>query len=141
MYSEFDITTQEYVEIIYELQKNNKVARVKDIADKRGVTRSSVSTALNLLKKKNLINHSTYGLVELTDEGIELGEELEERHQVIKDFFINILSVDSDIAEQDACVLEHHLDSTVLDSIVNFITFFENCPDYLDKFKNYNTND
>ena len=49
----FDTTTQEYVEIIYDLQKNNKVARVKDIAKNRGVTRSSVSIALKLLKKRS----------------------------------------------------------------------------------------
>jgi DtxR family Mn-dependent transcriptional regulator len=135
MHSDFDTTTQEYVEIIYEIQKKKKVARVKEIAKQRGVTRSSVSTALNLLKKKKLINHENYGLVELTDEGQQLGEELEERHQIIKDFFIDILSINPEIAEQDACILEHHISTQVLDSFVGFIAFIKNYPDWLKEFK------
>lgn len=139
MHSDFDTTTQEYVEIIYEIQKKKKVARVKEIAKKRGVTRSSVSIALNLLKKKKLINHETYGLVELTDEGQQLGEELEERHKILKDFFIDILSINPETAEQDACILEHHISTMVLNSFVGFIAFIKNYPDWLNEFKRFNT--
>ena len=89
MESQFDTTTQEYIEIIHHLQNKHKVARVKDIARHRGVTRSSVSTALNLLKKKNLIKHENYGLVELTEEGEQLGQTLDERHAIINKFFIS----------------------------------------------------
>ena len=133
---DFDTTTQEYVEIIYDLQKINKVARVKDIAKKRGVTRSSVSTALTFLKKKKLVNHETYGLVELTDSGNKLGEELEKRHEIIKDFFLNILNIDHNIAEENACIVEHYIDKKVLDSLVNFIDFIKNKPEWLSQFKN-----
>ncbi len=134
MYSDFDTTTQEYVEIIYDIQKYKKVARVKDIAEKRGVTRSSVSTALNLLKKKGLITHESYGLIELTEKGNLLGKELEERHEIIKDFFLNILFLDPDIADENACKLEHHISSSALKSLVNFITFLKHHPDLLNNY-------
>jgi len=135
MDSKFDTTTQEYVEIIYEIQKSQKVARVKDIAEKRGVTRSSVSTALNILKEKELVNHESYGLVELTDKGEELATELEERHAIIKDFFLNVLHIEPESAEENACKLEHYITTNVLDSLVNFIAFIKDNPQCLKQFQ------
>jgi len=137
MQQNFDTTTQEYVEIIYELQKINRVARVKDIADKRGVSPSSVSTALNLLKEKALIEHDVYGVVMLTKMGNELGKELEERHQTIKNFFIHVLDIKPEIAEKEACILEHHINNQVFESLVEFIDFVENQPAWLSKYRNY----
>ncbi len=135
MSSDFDTTIQEYVEIIYEIQKDQKVARVKDIAQRRGVTRSSVSTVLNVLRHNDLIHHESYGLVELTEKGRLLGEQLEERHQVIENFLTDILSVNDLIASKDACVLEHYISPEVLDSLVNFISFIKDYPDCLEQFK------
>lgn len=132
----FDSTTQEYVEIIYEIQKAHKVARVKDIATKRGVTKASVSTALTQLKKKGLINHETYGLIELTSKGEKLARELDESHGIIKDFFTNILNIDSDIANEDACRLEHHISKDVLKSLVKFMTFMKANPKFTNEWLN-----
>ena len=135
MNADFDTTTQEYVEIIYELQKNNKVARVKEIAERRGVSRSSVSIALNLLKKKKLIEHENYGLVELTDTGMQLGKELEQRHQIIRDFFVNILNIEPEIAENDACKLEHYIHQDIFNSLVDFVAFMNENSEWAEKFK------
>jgi len=128
MKKEFNPTTQEYVEIIHELQKENKVARVKDIAKKRGVTRSSVSTALNGLKKKQLVIHENYGQVELTETGKRLGDELEERHQAIKGFLTRILGLNPQEAEIDACKIEHYISPKTIQALIQFIDFIENCP-------------
>jgi DtxR family Mn-dependent transcriptional regulator len=135
----FDTTTQEYVEIIHNIQKNHKVARVKDIASTRGVTRSSVSTILNLLKEKALIEHESYGLVELTEKGEALARALERRHMAIKKFFIEILGIPTDIADNDACKMEHHISSETMDSLTRFLAFVEEHPgiknEYLKQFK------
>lgn len=126
MVQKFDLTTQEYIEIIFDLQKKDNFARVTDIAKERGVSRSSVSTALNVLKKRRLINHETYGNVELTPEGFSLGSELEKRHQVIARFFTNFLAIPAEHANVDACQLEHHISNESIRRLVQFIHFFEN---------------
>lgn len=118
-----DTTTQEYVEIIHELQKQNKVARVKDIAKRRGVSRSSVSTVLNLLKKRNLVIHEQYGLVELTSTGEQLGEILAHRHEAIYKFLTEILGVKAKIADQDACKLEHYISPETVKKLIDFLEF------------------
>jgi DtxR family transcriptional regulator, Mn-dependent transcriptional regulator len=135
MITDFDPTTQEYVEIIYEIQKSQQVARVKDIAERRGVTKSSVSTALAMLKQKELIDHESYGLVVLTDKGLALAKSLEETHQLIRDFFVDILNVNPDIAENNACIIEHHINNQVLDSLANFMIFLKQEPDMITRWK------
>ena len=103
-------------------------------------TRSSVSTALNLLKAKNLIKHESYGLIELTEKGEKLGKVLDERHSVIKKFFIDVLGIHPEIADADACKMEHHISPEILNCFINYLAFVKDFPkfheEYLDHFKN-----
>ena len=135
-----DTTTQEYVEIIHDIQKKNKVARVKDIADQRGVCRSSVSTVLNMLKKQKLVIHEQYGLVELTTTGKRLGNILARRHETIFSFLTEILGVPVHIAEEDACKLEHHISPETVEYLNNFLAFFREHfdNDWLARLKKFN---
>ena len=108
-----DTTTQEYIEVIRDLENENKVARVKDIADRRGVSRSSVSIILNQLLKKDLIAHEQYGHVSLSQKGRRLANDLERRHQAIKEFLVKVLGVSDENAEKDACKFEQDRKSVV----------------------------
>lgn len=123
-----DMLTQEYIEIIALLEKENRVARVKDIACKRGVTRSSVSIALNQLAKKSLIMHESYSHVTLTPLGRKLAHQLDLRHQAVKLFLTTVLGLPDSVAEQDACKFEHLISSETLAAITKFLTSIEHCP-------------
>jgi len=103
----FDIVTQEYVKVIYLLERENRVARVTDIADKRGVTKSSVSLVLQSLQKKDLVERKQYGFITLTASGKRLGITLLRRHQTIRAFLVDVLGVSPHTADDDACKIEH----------------------------------
>ncbi len=128
MQAAYDTTTQEYVEVIRDLEREFKVARVKDIAERRGVSRSSVSIALNQLVKKELITHEQYGHISLTPAGQELAQDLERKHQAIKKFLTSILGISEPVADKDACTLEHHMSNETLDRLSDFVEFVEKCP-------------
>ena len=51
---------ENYLETILELEKANKVARAKDIADKLNLQRGSVTGALKSLAAAGLINYHPY---------------------------------------------------------------------------------
>ncbi len=53
---------ENYLEAILNLEKTQKVARVKDIADKLSLQRGSVSGALKSLEEKGLINYTALQL-------------------------------------------------------------------------------
>lgn len=124
----YEKTVQEYVEIIAGLLTDNPVARVKDIAAARGVTLPSVTSALEKLKELRLVEKEHYGFVTLTSEGHKLADELQVIHQTFKKLFLDVLGVDEEIAEKDACNLEHHISPQTQNALVKFVTFLESCP-------------
>ena len=82
---------EDYLETIFELETSNKVARAKDIAEKRGVLQGSVTGALRALADKGLINYKPYSFITLTDKGELISKEITRSHAVISDFLQNIL--------------------------------------------------
>ena len=112
-----DKTTQEYIEVIFELELENRVARVKDIADRRGVSKSTVSLILRQLLEKQLIVHEQYSHVSLSDKGRTLAQILDKRHETLKNFMISNLKMSEENAERDACKLEHEISLEMLDAI------------------------
>lgn len=127
----YDITTQEYIKVIFSLEQEHRVARVTDIAKRRGVTKSSVSLVLNQLQKKALIDRKQYGHVTLTKSGRRLGSELHKRHQAIKVFLVLVLGVPEKIAERDACQIEHDLSQQTWSELQRFTAVLQNCPNHV----------
>lgn len=128
MLHEYDLLTQEYIEVISELESKNRVARVKDIAEARQVSSANVSIALNNLAKKDLITHEQYGHVLLTAQGRKLARDLARRHQAIKLFLIRILGINPELAEIDACKIEHVMSPASLAALHDFLQFVAYCP-------------
>ena len=119
---------EDYLETILELEKTQKVARVKDIAEMRGVLRGSVTGALKSLAEKGLINYEPYSFITLTQKGAAVAGEINRRHKVIKNFLVHVLQLDPDTAEDNACRMEHAMDRAAVDRMVAFIDYMESCP-------------
>ena len=117
-YSTFE---QEYVELIYALQKKNPVARIKDIAKLRDVASPTVTVAVDRLKSAGLVTHEKSGYVVLTEEGRFLAGRLERRHALVRRFLVEVLGVDPEIAEEDACNIEHVLHRQSIDNLEQFL--------------------
>ncbi len=98
---------EDYLEAIMILQKDRKVARVRDIARLLDVKMPSVTGAVKNLAEKGLVNYERYSFVTLTDKGVKIAGEIISRHRIIYDFLNGILGVSPEIAELDACRIEH----------------------------------
>ncbi len=136
---------EDYLETILELEKTKKVARVKDIAEEMKVLRGTVTGALKTLAAKELINYEPYSFITLTRRGASIAREVTRRHAVIKNFLQNVLLLDTEKAEQNACKMEHAMDKTAIDRLVKFIEYIHNCPrageDWIQAFVNYYSKD
>ncbi len=119
---------EDYLEAIYQLQRKNESVRVKEIADFVGVKMPSVSSALRALKEKGLVEHERYGEVVLTEEGRETAEFLCRRHFALTTFLRDILGLDEEQAETEACGIEHALSAETLRRLLMLIDFIERCP-------------
>jgi DtxR family Mn-dependent transcriptional regulator len=96
-----------YLQAVASLKKDKGYARVGDIAERLGVSKSGVTSMLRSLQARGLVDHERYGCVELTEPGRELAERTESNRQVLSVFFRDILGVSEEIAIEDACMIEH----------------------------------
>ena len=112
---------EDYLKVIHLLNDQSMGVRVKDIAQRMEITMASVSCALKSLKKQGLVSHPRYDLVALTPTGTRIAKAIYRRHCIISEFLSNVLEVDSEIADRDACVMEHHISSETLDKFVHFL--------------------
>ncbi|MDR3629854.1 MAG: metal-dependent transcriptional regulator [Desulfocapsaceae bacterium] len=119
---------EDYIEAIYHIVEEKLVARSKDIAMRLGVSRASVTEALRALSHKELINYAPYEAITMTEKGKKAAEDVIFRHNALKRFFIEILSIDNDTAEEGACRIEHAAPPEVISRMINFIEFLQVCP-------------
>lgn len=111
---------EDYLEAILELSTREGHAHSKDIAERLCVARPSVTGALRTLKKKGMANYEPYGSVTLTKAGKRAAQKVARRHKIIKSFFVNVLGVENDIAQQAACKAEHSLGPEVISKLLCF---------------------
>lgn len=117
MISSLSPTLEDYLEAIWHIAGDSGVARVKDIADKLDVKRSSVTIAMQSLAAKQFIVYSPYSYIQLTTEGKEIAQCVGKRHAVLRAFFEDILQLDSSEAETCACKMEHGMNAQLCDGI------------------------
>ena len=114
---------EDYLEAIYNLAGESNITRSRDIADQLGVSRASVTGALRALKEKSLVNYQPYNYISLTKSGQTAAAEIANKHRILKSFFIDILDVKSDIAQQAACKAEHALGPDIIAKLLSFVEF------------------
>ncbi len=116
---------EDYLKIIFQLERERRVARVKDIAARKGVRMASVTGALRRMSKEGLVNYGAREFVELTEEGADLARKVLQRNDFLCQFLTMTLGLDSDTVEKDACALEHHLSPETLSRLAAFYQFIE----------------
>lgn len=134
---------ENYLEVILELERTQKVARAKEIADRLQIQPGSVTGALKNLAEKGYIHYEPYSYITLTDRGKKRAEEITFRHQTLLNFFLNVLQVDPSTAEETACRMEHAIDKKTINRLVQFIDYIFSCPrtgqQWIQSFSDYCT--
>ena len=129
---------EDYMEAIFHIVTERKVARVKEIAEAVGVWMASVTSAVQTLAEKGLVAHDKFGYVDVTPEGADLADRIVRRHRVLTSFMIDVLGLDPSLAEQEACQMEHSISRATLERLTRFAEFLQTCPragtDWLERF-------
>lgn len=119
---------EDYLEIILQLQQKKRIARVRDIAAKKGVSNASVSNALARLARDGFVVHEAHEFVELTERGAELARRVLRRHEFLISFLRDVLHVSPETADNDACAIEHQVSAETLERLAAFYQFVCSCP-------------
>lgn len=111
-----------YLLTIHKLKENRGFARVTDIAKDLSLTKGSVSTMLNNLKKKNLIQEEDEcKFVVLTDLGHEEVHRILSARTLLFYFLKDFVGVDETTAEYDSCQMEHLMSPKTGELFFNFM--------------------
>ncbi len=98
-----------YLLTIHKLKEEKGYARVTDIAKELGLTKGSVSTALNNLKKRELVVEDESKFLSLSKLGHDEVHRILSVRTLMYYFMKDILKVDDDVAHKDSCLVEHLL--------------------------------
>ena len=111
---------ENYLETIYLLTQEKRVARSKDIAEHLKVNRSSVTGALQALRDRELVNYEPYGSITLTKTGADEARRVLRRHVALRNFFVDVLEIEEGEADEVACRMEHGISKHVVDRLIAF---------------------
>ena len=126
--SQVSSSLEDYLEAIYHIVEAKGAARAKDLVMRLGVHNSSVTQALRSLSQKKLVNYAPYDVITLTDSGQNIALDVVKRHETLSEFLNKVLGLPEDEADEGACRMEHAINAPILDRLVKFVEYFENCP-------------
>ena len=119
---------EDYLEAVLILQKKQGMVRSIDLARYMGfskpsishavggVSKASVSYAVSALREGGFLTVDSDYVLHLTETGRNVAEKIYERHQFFTEQFI-AAGVDPEIAERDACRIEHAISQDTFEKI------------------------
>ena len=112
---------EDYLEAVFVLKQQKKSVRMTDIAEFLAVSKPSVNRAIGTLKDAGLLKHETYGEITLTSAGKARAKDVLSRHHLLKVFLTDTLGVETEIAEKDACRMEHVMSKESIEKLSDFL--------------------
>jgi DtxR family Mn-dependent transcriptional regulator len=100
---------------------------MRDVARAVGVTPPSATGAVKSLKDRGLVSHERYEDVVLTANGKVAAQDVHQRHEELRSFFEEILLLDADTADEEACRLEHSISALAIDRLRRFLGCIRQC--------------
>lgn len=129
---------------IASLLKENGYARGIDVANYLDISRSSVSVTLHKLLAKGYITEDSNKFYQLTVTGNAITNDVLSTRRIVKKFFKEILGVSEQLAEEDACQIEHLLHHKTSQKLFKFINFMDSeskkGSDILERFRSFEHN-
>lgn len=110
-----------YLLTIHKLKESNGYARVTDIAKDLGITKGSVSTALNNLKKRDLVVEDESKFLSLSDNGHAQVHRILSSRTLLFYFLKDFVGVTEEAAMQDSCLMEHLVSDETLMKFFDFM--------------------
>lgn len=126
---ELTASLEDYLETIYTLIQEKKLARVRDICRARGVRAGSVSPAMRRLADMGLVKYEQREYIDLTEEGERQALKVLTRHRMLTRFLVDVLRMEPAAAELDACAMEHNMSDQAMTRLTRFMEFLEEHPD------------
>ena len=108
---------EDYLECLLMLGQEQNVVHRIDVAKRMSVSQAAVNKAIKILFEKGYVYEDGKHLY-LTENGKEYAEKVYERHCIIRQFLVEN-GVSPEIAEEDACKMEHLISNETFEMMKN----------------------
>lgn len=119
---------EEYIEVIYRLQKKYGMAKTKELSETLHVVPGSITNTIEHLESHGLVTHEPYRGVKLTTEGEKIAVDIIRRHRLAERLLTDILKAEWSNVHEDACKLEHALTKNVASLLEERLGHPKCCP-------------
>ena len=116
---------EHYLRAIWAVRTRRGYARLADVARELGVTPPTLSVGLRPLEARGLVAHDDRRFLVLTPEGERLAREVHHRFAVLRSFLTDVLRVDDERAEREACLIEHDISGVTTDRLLDLLRLLQ----------------
>ncbi len=109
---------EDYLEMICRVLQRCDVVRINELAEKLHVKPSSASKMVSNLKQAGYIEFKKYGYIVATKKGMETGNYLLYRHDVLHDFLCAINHSDNELEQVEK--IEHFINKSTIENLEKF---------------------
>ena len=125
----FNESTEMYLKTIVELANGaGKPVPISALADRLGVSTVSATEMIHRLQDQDLLAHTPYKGVTLTDKGQHWATALIRAHHMWECFLVGKLGLPWEKAHDYACQLEHATETAVTEALAAFLDQPMTCP-------------
>ncbi|HPA79650.1 MAG TPA: metal-dependent transcriptional regulator [Thermoanaerobaculales bacterium] len=110
-----------YLLAVAALGKSGREPRAVDVARALDVSRAAVSLQVRTLRESGLVDVTDDHRIHLTRTGADLVARIASKREVVRLFLAEVLGVDPETAERDACKIEHLISEQSGAALVRFI--------------------
>lgn len=110
-------SVEDYLRTIHGLGERGVPITNTTVAQRLGLSPSSISGMLNKLAQLGLVTHVRYRSIELTDEGRQFAHDVLRRHRLIETFLVEVLDYTWDEVHEEADTLEHAVSDNLVDHL------------------------
>ena len=115
--SNLSASLEDYLEVICNLLETSDCVKAVEISRKLNISRASVSEALNKLVEKGLIIYEGHKGITITESGLLRAKEVISKHNTLTSFFENVLCLNKEESEDNACKIEHVISNEFFDRL------------------------
>lgn len=123
---------EDYLEMVFRLCGTKGYVRMVDLAQALNVQPPSASAMVQKLAEAGYVQYHKYGMIELTDKGLELGRYLLYRHTIIEEF-LRLIGVSTGLLAETEKI-EHNVSHETVKRISRLVTYLKENPDSFKSF-------
>ncbi|MCI8944551.1 MAG: metal-dependent transcriptional regulator [Clostridia bacterium] len=112
---------EDYLEAILFIEEEKGIVKSVDIATYLGVSKPSVNKALTILQEMGYVSKPNYSQVTITQEGRKKAKAVAQKHSALTRLLTDVLGVSEEVAEKDACKIEHDISEETTRKLIAFL--------------------